>query len=322
MLSRVADSLYWMSRYVERAENVARFIDVNLHLMLDMEMAALQQWDPLVLVTGDQRIFRDRYCSTSQENVLEFLSFDKHYPNSILSCVRSARENARSVREVISSEMWEQLNAFYHLVSSPEAPDLARKDPHEFYTQLKLNSQLFIGLAEGTMSHAEGWQFLNLGRMLERADKTSRILDVKYFILLPEARAVGSPLDNIQWAAVLKSASALEMYRKRHRRLQPASVVDFLIFDREFPRSIQFCLTNATESLHQITGTPGDTFRSSAERRLGRLRSELDYSDVDEIFSLGVHEFLDQFQAKLNRVGMAVAETFFAARPLPNGARE
>src|SRR5215212_6718491 len=215
MLSRVADSIYWMSRYVERAENVARFVEVNLQLMLDSTCGQDQQWAPLVATTGDEAAFRKRYKEATQDNVIQFLAFDPENPNSILSCLRAARENARTVREIISSEMWLQLNKFYLMVNDAAATGQGRNSPHEFFSEVKLASQLFTGITDGTMSHGEAWHFSRLARKLERADKTSRILDVKYFILLRSVADVGTPLDDTQWAAVLRSASAFEMYRKR-----------------------------------------------------------------------------------------------------------
>ncbi|MCB9784734.1 MAG: alpha-E domain-containing protein, partial [Candidatus Omnitrophica bacterium] len=241
MLSRVADAIYWLCRYIERAENVARFVDVNRYLMMDLPDSQSGEWKSLITVTGDHKFFLERFDEATEENVIHFLTFDPENPNSILSCVRSARENARSIREIISSEMWEQVNRFYLMVTDPGAKDFATSHPHEFYENVKMASHLFTGLCEGTLTHSEGWHFTRLGRFIERADKTSRILDVKYFILLPEPGYVGSPYDSLQWAAVLKSASALEMYRKRHHRITPGSVVDFLILDSEFPRAIHYC---------------------------------------------------------------------------------
>jgi uncharacterized alpha-E superfamily protein len=315
MLSRVAESLYWMSRYIERAENIARFIDVNLHLILDIPIGMRQQWEPLITVTGDGDIFAERYKEAKLDTVIEFLTFDKEYANSILGCLISARENARSIREVISSEMWESINDFYLLVASKSSRTDALDNPHTFFSQIKMGSQKFIGISEVTMSHGEGWHFLQLGNLVERADKTSRILDVKYFILLPGAEYIGTPYDNIQWTAVLKSASALEMYRKRFHRIIPSQVADFLIFDGEFPRAIRYCVVKADESLHVITGSQPGTFLNEAERRLGRLRAEIDYSTVDEVLDIGLHQYLDSFQAKLNIVDNAIFNTFFALRP-------
>src|ERR1044071_2229871 len=220
MLSRVADSIYWMGRYVERAENVARFIDVNLQLMLDSSLGQIeQQWRPLVSTTGDNEDFEKRYREATQRNVIRFLTFDAENPNSILSCIRAARENARSVREIISSEMWLQLNKFYLMVTSAAEDPHGLDSPAQFFDEVKLASHLFTGITDATMTHGEAWHFSRLARKLERADKTSRILDVKYFILLRTVEEVGTPFDDIQWAAVLRSASAFEMYRKRHGRI-------------------------------------------------------------------------------------------------------
>src|SRR6185436_12387622 len=316
MLSRVADSIYWMSRYVERAENVARFVDVNLNLMLDAPGGSDQQWQPLVNTTGDHADFEKRYGAATQENVIQFLTFDRDNPNSMISCLRAARENARSVREIISSEMWLQLNKFYLMVNDAAARGL--ESPHDFYSDVKLSSHLFNGITEATMTHGEPWHFCRLGRMLERADKTSRILDVKYFILLRSVADVGSPLDDIQWAAVLRSASAFEMYRKRHGHISPKGIVQFLLLDPEFPRAIRFSLNAARESLHAISGTPLGTFRTKAEKLLGQLCSDLAYAHVDDILHAGLHEYLDHLQDNMNLVGLGIIETFFAKRmPAP-----
>jgi uncharacterized alpha-E superfamily protein len=316
MLSRVADSLYWMSRYIERAENVARFIDVNVHLTLDLPMGAVEQWDPLVATTGDHEMFVERYGAATRENTIQFLAFDPGNPNSIVSSVRAARENARSVRQFITAEMWEHVNKFYMMVTSSTAPLRAVESPHDFFVDIMMASQLFIGITDATMSHGEGWNFCRMGRMLERADKTSRILDVKYFMLLPSVGYVNTPYDDILWGAVLRSISAFEMYRKKHQQISPERVVDFLVLDREFPRAIHHCAIEAEESLRAISGTPGGTFRNLAEQRLGRVRAELNYLQVEEIIRAGLHEFFDNLQDKLNAAGQAIFDTFFALRPI------
>src|SRR5438477_8556191 len=312
MLSRVADSIYWMSRYVERAENVARFIEVNLQLMLDDASGEGQQWEPLVNTTGDHEAFSKRYGEATQQNVIHFLTFDAENPNSILSCVRAARENARTIREIISSEMWLQLNKFYLMVTAAAENSSAQANPQEFFTEVKNASHLFNGLAAATMTHGEPWHFFQMGLMLERADKTSRILDVKYFILLRSVQDVGTPFDDIQWAAVLRSASAFEMYRKRHGRISPRGVVEFLLLDREFPRAVHFCLLTARDSLHAISGTPPAAFRHPPEKLLGQLCSDLAITSVEEIIHHGLHEYLDDLQTRMNQVGAGIYETFFA----------
>jgi uncharacterized alpha-E superfamily protein len=323
MLSRVAESIHWMGRYIERAENVARFIDVNLNLMLDLPVGSAQQWQPLIDITGDTEVFARRYGTATQQNVIHFLTFEPENVNSICSCLRAARENARSVREVISSEMWEQLNQFYLMVNSAAAGRVT--DPQELFASVKLSSHLFAGITDATMTHNEGWHFCRLGRELERADKTSRILDVKYFLLLPRIDDVGTTFDDIQWAAVLRSASAFEMYRKRYGRMSPDRIVEFLLLDREFPRAIQCCLMAARESVHAISGTPAGMFRNPVEQLLGELCSELAYAQVDDIVATGLHEHLDRLQTRMNLVGAGIHETFFAGphlgMPVPKRAK-
>lgn len=312
MLSRVANSIYWMTRYLERAENVARFIDVNQHMMLDLAIDEHKQWEPLVITTGDHKLFYQIYDKANQQNIVHFLTFNRDNPNSIISCLSAARENAKSVREIISSEMWEQINRFYYMVRDAENTGLQLDSPNEFYTRVKQECHLFVGITDATMNHGEGWHFARLGRHIERADKTSRILDVKYFILLPRPEDVGSPIDNIQWAALLKSTSALEMYRKKFQQIMPRNVAAFLILDREFPRAIRYCVIKAGESLNVISGTDHGTFQNEAERELGKLRAELDYARIDEIIKYGLHEYLVEYiQVKLNNVGNAIFDTFF-----------
>lgn len=316
MLSRVADSIYWLNRYVERAENIARFADVNFNLMLDSPTGVTQQWEPLVRITGELPLFQSRYGEATAENVIQFLTFDTEYPNSIISCLRAARENAHSIQEIISSEMWQHINQFYRMVQE-SAKQLTMSQLLEFFAEVKMAGHLFAGVMDATMTHNEGWHFGQMGRFLERADKTSRILDVKYFILLPSVQYVGTALDEIQWMALLKSASAYEMYRKRKQhRITPTQVAEFLIMDREFPRSIHFCLLQAESSLHQITGTPSNTWKTPVERALGRSRAELDYLTIEEIMQMGLHEFMDDLQQKINDISSKIFDTFFALEPI------
>lgn len=302
MLSRAADSIYWIGRYMERAENVARFIDVNLHHMLDLPPGTPEQWKPVVAVMGDLYRFLERYESTSRETVIQFLTFDAGNPNSILSCLRAARENARSIRDVISSDMWEHLNATYLQVSDDDAFERVRRSPYEFFSETKMAGRLFEGLTDDTMSHGEAWHFCRLGRLVERADKISRILDFKHHL------SSAAAMEEIEWSVVLQCASALELYRKRHGKLLRERIVDFLLLDREFPRSVHFCLTGAEESLHAITGTPVGTFRIPAEQRLGQLRSELAFARAQEILAEGLHEHVDGLQLKLNLASDAVMD--------------
>jgi uncharacterized alpha-E superfamily protein len=187
----------------------------------------------------------------------------------------------------------------------------------EFYHEVILSSQLFTGITDATMTHGMGWHFCQIGRMIERADKVSRILDMKYYILLRSPQDVGTSFDHIQWGAVLRSVSAFEMYCKGHGRISPRGVVEFLMLDREFPRSIQFCLRSARDSLHVITGNPPGALRCAPERMLGQVCSALELVTVDDILGRGLHEYIDEFQTKLNQAAQAVFERFFAFRLAP-----
>jgi uncharacterized alpha-E superfamily protein len=180
------------------------------------------------------------------------------------------------------------------------------------FNHIKMASHRFAGVMDATMTHNEGWHFGQMGRFLERADKTNRILDVKYFLLLPSAAWVGTSLDQIQWIALLKSASAYEMYRKSQKRITPSYVAQFLILNRYFPRSIYFCLRQAEQCLHEITNTPIGTWCNDAEKSLGKLCSQLGYLTIEDVIQAGLHEFLDRMQSDLNNVGNEIYNTFFA----------
>ncbi len=314
LLSRVADATYWMARYIERAENVARYIGVNLNLQLDMPLNPHQQWQPLIDTSGDGEDFEKRYGEATQSNVIQFLTYDLDNSNSIYSSLRAARENARSIRETISSEMWAQVNSMYLEIQNQQGMAAPEWLP-ELFRSIRLNCHMFQGITDATMTHNEAWHFLRLGRKLERADKTTRILDVKYFMLLPSTRDVGTPYDDIHWSAVLKSVSGFEMYRKKFGRISPRNIVDFLVMDREFPRSIHYCIRTADESLHSITGIPMGSFGYSSERLMGLLRSEMDFASVDQILWGGLHEYLDALQLKMNAIDAAIQNDFVARNP-------
>ena len=311
MLSRVANSVYWLSRYVERAENVARFIDVNYNLTLGEPDSLGDQWGPLIFTTGDQDAYEERYGPPIRDSVLDFLLFDQENPNSIISCAAKARENARQIREVISSVVWEQLNRFHFMVRSAAQHSGTLEQPHEFCERVRLASHLLVGAMYTTMSHDEAWHFARIGRLIERADKTSRIVDVQYYILLPNATDVGSTLDVVRWSALLKSASALAMYRRQYGKIVPEMVADFLILDRQFPRAMHSCLATAQDSLRHITGSPAGTFSNRAEQRMGRLCANMDYTSIEDVIQQGLHEYIDAFQMQLNEVGKSIHDDFF-----------
>jgi uncharacterized alpha-E superfamily protein len=311
MLSRVAEAIYWTSRYVERAENVARFVDVNLNLMLDTPVPQRASWEPLVMTTGDQDWFHKHYDSSAARDVAWFLTFDTNYPNSVISSIIRARENAQTVREVISREMWQELNEFYLMVRQASKRKFSLEEMGDFYHRVKLSGVHYEGVTNATLSRGEAWSFTRLGRHLERADKTSRILDVKYYILLPNLQEVGTTIDQVGWAALLNSASALQMYRQLYHVTNPENVAHFLLLNREFPRSILYCVTVAQQSLHAISGTPAEACNFEVERVVGKLQSSLSFARIRDIMDQGLHEYIDGLQISLNEIGDATAKQFF-----------
>lgn len=301
-----------MNRYLERAENYARFLDVNFNLSLELPPDISAQWRPLVVTTGDWKLYESLYKKVEKSKVIYFLGFDEKNPNSIYNSLSNVRENARSVRPDITKEVWEQINYLYYLVKDEvDKKRWQKQDPRGFFTEIKKGCQLLYGIFDATISRTDGWHFGKIGQLIERADKTSRVLDVKYHMLLPDEDAVGSPLDLIQWASLLKSVSAYDMYRKRFGKLTVTGISEFLILDREFPRSMLRCLIQAEQSLHSITGST-TRYSNNAERQLGLLKAQLEYADINEIFTSGLHEYLDNFQARLNDVSAAIFESYFS----------
>ena len=307
MLSRVADSILWMSRYIERAENVARFIDVNQKLTLGFQRGLRTQWEPLIHTTGDEKQFKELYGNEyTQENVVNYLTFEDRNPNSISSCLKFARENARCVRENLSNAIWEAINKFYLIVKEFPRDAMVLQHPHRLLDVVKQQSQLIVGAAETTLSHGDAWNFSRLGRCIERGDKTSRILDVKYYILLPTVQDVGGNVDIIQWSALLNSTSGLQMYRRQYGRIHPQKVVEFLVLDRLFPRSMHYCLIHADEALRALSGSQPYAYANPAEQLLGRMKTNMDYLSVDDIVNRGLHEFIDTYQRQLNDLGKLI----------------
>jgi uncharacterized alpha-E superfamily protein len=320
MLSRVANSLYWMSRYIERAENIARLLDVNLQLLLDFGSLDDQQikehWLPILRSAGDEETFFKLYPLADSQNVTEFMTFREENPNSVVACLLSARENARQVRDQISREMFEVLNECYLFLKSKNAREVWESGAHEFYEQIKRYSHLFQGLTASTFSRSEGYEFIQFGRYLERGDKTARILDVKYHILLPSVADVGGAVDAAQWQAVLRSVSALEAYRRFHvSDILPSKVAEFLIFSRTFPRSIRFCMEQVDECLRLLAGTAKGEYRSPLERAFGRALSDMQFQTIEEVLNSGLHEYLQNIQTVLDGIDDFIYQTYMYHPP-------
>lgn len=310
MLSRVAETIYWMSRQIERAENLARFLEVTHNLILEQPENMIEPWKPLIQATADNELFAERYGAANAESVTQFLAFDLEYPNSMVSSLRLARENARGIRESMSSEAFEQINEFYHFVNNAAAlPSL--ESPAEFFDSVRRFAIQWTGVLDSTMSHGIGWHFANVGRMLERADKTSRIIDVKYFNLLPHVEDVGTAIDDMQWSALLLAISGFEAYRRQHHLIQIEKVVEFFLFNEDFPRSALYCVAEADKSLGQIQRRSRSDSPSVARHRVDKLQHRLSVTSVKEVLAGGMHEFIDALQTDLNLIGDAMNEDFF-----------
>ncbi|WCL49345.1 alpha-E domain-containing protein [Leptospira sp. GIMC2001] len=326
MLSRVAGSIYWMNRYIERAENYSRFIDVNHQLMMDLSGSYPNQWMPLVYTTGDHELFVKKYENPSVGNVIQFLTFDTENSNSIFSCLTRARENARTVRENISTTMWEVLNEFYlevkvirndYLKLSPDSITLdtvfsssSGKNLSEFFKLVRNKCQMFQGTTDSTISHDDVWHFAMIGRNLERSDKTTRILDMKYFILLPSNTDVGSTLDLLQWISLLKSASAHEMYNRVYPKVIPLHIAEFMIQNPQFPRSILFCLNEIEKGVKKVSGIEiGQEHKSTSIERM--VVQEVKETSMANVFKDGFHDYLDNLQGRLNSLGASIHDQFF-----------
>ena len=316
MLSRVAHSLYWMARYIERAENIARIVDVNLQLLLDMrnldEQRLIEYWLPIVQATGDEQEFFKLHPHATGNAVTEFLVFQPENPNSIFQCISSARENARMVRDQITMELWEELNRIYLFIHSPQARKVWARSPSEFFQEIKAASLHVIGIMNATMVHDEGWRFVQAGQFLERADKTTRILDVRHQTL-PE-RGLPATINNIdalEWSAVMRSCSAWDGYKSIYGvDVHPRQVAEFLLLDDTFPRSLRFCVNQLNRALRRISSVREGHFCNDAERLTGRFLAELQFSTIDEIFETGLHQYLDDAQLKLNNIGAALFNAY------------
>ena len=319
MLAREADAMFWIGRYVERAEATARIGAVQYHSELEGAFPLAQGgesdpsalWGPILAISGDADLFARFYDDDQVErNVLDFFAFCRDHPNSITSCVTRARDNARGVRELIPSEMYEALNIFYLEVTRWDVDKILEASPHGYFSQVKNASHLFHGITERTMPTDEARAFLECGMFLERADKTARILDVKYHILLG-TEPVGGTLDQHQWTAVLKSVGAFEAFNKANRfGITPGKVVSFLVRNPGFPASLSYAVTRVDRALRQIGGTKGLPASNRAERLVGRLRADLSFMTTDEIIAQGLHQFLDQVQVRCIEIGSAISEAY------------
>lgn len=312
MLSRIADSLFWLARYIERAEDTARILDVNYHMLLEQSQDSYHlRWEPLIVMAGEENLFRRLYSEVSAENVFEFLAFRPDNPSSIVQCIGKARENARTIRDCISREMWEDINGLYHMVSRFNPRDEIVAGPHRFCDKIKFGTHRFHGVTDATLPHDEGWHFLRIGWSLERAEMTSRLVDVQYQKLLDELPALGTP-DNHQWMAVLRSVGAFEAYhRQYHSSIEPEKVAGMLILNSQHPRSIRFSTAEVQSGLRAISGSGPGSYANEAERLAGKVVERLSYDKIEEIFNYGLHSYLNELLDMFGSIGSDIARNYF-----------
>lgn len=309
MLSRIADSLYWMSRHLERVDNTARLIEINLLYLVEAEdvLSPAAQWQPLLSISASEDAFREGYdgAEINAHKVIHYLTQEHSNPNSIRSSLRQARENARIVRDRISREMWEAMNELWLYVDEHLKTPLPLERAASFYAHVRNQVARFHGLTVSTMMRGEAYGFYLLGTFIERADMTARILDIKYHLLLPDASLVGSPLDYYQWVALLKSLSGFEAYRRKYRaELRPLEVAEFVIFESDFPRSLRFSAERMLQALKEI-GTKGPDSRTYAA--LSRLVADMEDNSVEDVFfKEGLHGFLEAFLEGIEALNAAV----------------
>jgi uncharacterized alpha-E superfamily protein len=308
MLSRIADSLFWIGRYMERADNTARILDVNYHMLLEQPPDTYKlRWDPLIAVTGERSRFYQRYEEANAQTAFEFLGFSEENPNSISQCIVSARENARTIRDRISRELWEDINSLYHKLSKMRAEE---ESLTRFCDAVKRGGHRFHGVCDATLPRDEGWHFLHTGMALERAEMTARILDVHYHRLV-EGPQILNQARSHAWVAVLKSVAAYEFYKRQYSQIEPMRVSELLLLDVRHPRSVRFNLGALQNSLHAVSGSVPGTFANEAERLTGRVFERLTYDSIEEIFNAGLHDFLTELQSTCRTIGEQITRTYF-----------
>lgn len=314
MLSRTADNLYWLTRYVERADCLARILDVSQRLAYTPVTygGSTNEWSSAVLTAGCADDFVARYGpleEAKEENVVSFLAFETENPSSIRNCFEVARTNARSVRTALTSEMWDVINsAWIELRNFPNRP-LTRDELSRFLAFVKETSLRFDGATFRTMLRNDGYWFARSGAQLERADNTARILDVKYHVLLPEKEHIGGPLDYFQWASILRSVSALTAFHWVYRdSVKPWLVADLLILNRQMPRSLAACYDSLARNLDDIASVYGR--QGPSQRQARAMLARLTNKSIDDIFQTGLHEFISEFISDNNKLGAEITEQY------------
>lgn len=310
LLSRVADSLYWMSRYLERAEHTARMLDVHLNLLLETSVEPTGgRWERFLSAVQQENV----PANATDYEVMYLMSFAPQNDQSIVSCIASARENARQIREAVSSEMWMHLNGLYLQVKKQDMGHVWNAQPHEFFRMVREGSHLFQGITDSTMARSEGWHFIQLGRFLERAIATLWLLDVQLRqVALHNKPDRLSMTEYFDWLGFLKCVTGFEAYCKVYTAdLRPDRIVNFLLFDSDFPHSLHFCVDRMADALDAIATSTSSPKNSRLYRLIGRLKSRLNYDEISEVFD-DTHHYLEDLKQQCDQIHHVVYETYIA----------
>jgi uncharacterized alpha-E superfamily protein len=305
MLSRVANNIYWMARYIERAENTARLINVNSNLLLDLPKRVRLGWEPIIEILGHEA-FYDRHDEADEKHVIRFLINEQGNPGSIINSLRMARENARTIRDIIPREAWEQINQLYLTAKEQSSASLSRRKRDDLLRRIILGAQTITGMLAGTMTHDEGYDFLRMGRNLERADMTTRIVDVRSASLLPEMSEELTPFENIQWVSVLKSLTAYQMYRREVRlRVRRPDVLRFLFHERRFPRAFYHTLCEVENCIQHLP------HNEKPLKELTQVQKKVLAAKPENLRQEELHKFVDTLQLGLARLHQRISDSYF-----------
>jgi len=313
MLSRVAENLYWMARYLERTENLARLVDVSASLMLDLPQRLSPGWQPLIKITGNEILYGKGARDFGEKSVVRFIAADENNPGSMLTSIARAREIARTARDILPREVWQQINDLYLYVAEHAAEASAKRTRYAFLGRVTTTTQTLTGMFEGIFNEGNALSFITLGRNIERADMTSRIVDVRAAAMMagPSAVELG-PFETVLWMSVLSSLSGYQMYRvKTRERVHGPGVVRFLLADEQFPRACVCCLRRVEEVLHRLPNS------GPLLRRAARMRRAVHRTSFDTLEQGDLHEFIDRLQVSLARTNDELARIYFIGHSSP-----
>ena len=309
LLGRTANGLYWMFRYIERAENMARLVDAGLRMALTKTSDAPEEWSSVAMSAGASQAFSAKHQAFNASNVADFLLRDTDNPSSVMSCIDTARSNARMVRTALTRETWESVNEAWMTLKKSLSRPLRESDLPPLLDQIKRETALIRGAFHGTMLRNEIFDFTTLGTYMERADNTARIMDVKYYVLLPAVSYVGTSLDNYQWESILRSVSAHRSYRWVYDGdYRPAQVADYLILNARMPRSLNYCYRTINTHLRYLSKDYHG--RATCHETAEMIGASLSKQEISDIFDMGLHEFLTKFIQQNNRLGNEIAEAY------------